>query len=204
MNLFQAANGAATFLILSALVAGLAKHFDKIEGSLGKYIWGHRPLLYLALFIVLFRIKTFLDDHRHFAESYQDQTVFRYIGFILAILSWVFWGLAAYLLPATSRAAELMAISILISTLWVGVHVIEILVDSERRSKEAVISVMREKWVLVNIGYVLCLVAYLGWFRPLVAEEEPGALLILLALLAFDILTSRSFRNIITQPSRGN
>ena len=31
---------------------------------------------------------------------------------------------------------------------------------------------MREKWVLVNIGYMLCLVAYLGWFRPIIESGE--------------------------------
>lgn len=90
-----------------------------------------------------------------------------------------------------------MATSIGISTLWIAVHVIEILVDRERRNKEVLTSIMREKWVLVNIGYMLCLFAHIGFFAPLVAAGAPAPLYALLVLLAFDILTSRSFRDII-------
>lgn len=202
MNLFQAANGAATFLILSALVAGMAKHLDTVQGDLLEHFKQNIAIIYLGLFIVVFRIKTLLDDHRHFGESHQDQSAFRYVGFVLAILSWIFWGLAAYLLASPIRAGELMATSILISTLWVAVHVIEILVNPERRNKEIFTSVMREKWVLVNIGYMLCLVAYVGWFRPLIIQGASSPLIVLLVLLFFDALTSRSFRGIVGDASK--
>ncbi len=197
MNIFQAANAAATFLILSALVAGMAKHLDTVQGSVFEHFLHNAPILYLGLFIVVFRVKTLLDDHRHFGELYQDKSVLRYIGFVLAILSWLFWGLSAYLLWNAVRASELMATSLLISTLWVAVHVIEILVDPARRNKEVLTSMMREKWVLVNVGYMLCLVAYVGWFRPLIDAGASAPLIVLLVLLLFDVLTSRSFRGII-------
>jgi hypothetical protein len=196
MNIFQAANGAATFLILSAIVAGLAKHFDSVSGSPVDYLLHHLEIVYLGVFIVVFRIKTLLDDHKHFAETYQDKSAFRYIGFVLAIVSWLFWGLAGYLLPSTVRASELMAVSILVSTLWVAVHVIEILVDRERRNKEALTSVMREKWVVVNVIYMLLLVAHVGWFRPIIPSGAKTPLVVLLLLLLFDVLTSRSFRDV--------
>jgi hypothetical protein len=204
MNLFQAANGAATFLIVSALVAGLAKQFEGVSGSPIRYLLDHLEIVYLGLFIVVFRIKTLLDDHKHFAEPLQDKSVFRYVGFVLAIISWIFWGLAAYLLSSTIRSSELMAASILVSTLWVVVHVIEILVDKDRRNREVLTSLMREKWVLVNVGYMLCLVAHVGWFRPVVKAGGSVALLVLLGLLLLDIFTSRSFRDLInpTQSTR--
>ncbi len=197
MNLFQAANGAATFLILSALVASLAKNLDSFQGSLLEYPITHITIVYLGLFIVIFRIKTFLDDHRHFAEPYQDKTNLRYVGFVLAILSWLLWGIAAYLLPSTLRASELMATSIMISTLWVVVHVFEIFFDSERRRKEGVISLIRHRWVFINVGYMLCLVAYVGWFRPVVDPGASAPLLVLLGLLLYDVFTSRSFRGVV-------
>ena len=200
MNIFQAANGAATFLILSALVGGMAKHLDTVQGSVIEHFMQNTPILYLGLFIVVFRVKTLLDDHRHFGESYQDKSALRYVGFLLAVLSWLFWALAAYVLSSTIRASELMATSLLILTLWVAVHVIEILVDPARRNKEVLTSVMREKWVLVNVGYMLCLVAHVGWFRPLIVPGASGPLLVLLGLLLFDIFTSRSFRGIINPP----
>jgi drug/metabolite transporter (DMT)-like permease len=126
----------------------------------------------------------------------RDQNVFRYIGFVLAILSWVFWALAGYLVPFTVRASELLAIGILISTSWVVVHLIEILVDRERRKNEAATSLMRQKWVLFNIGYMLCLVGYVGWYRPVIKEGASAMLLVLLAVLLVDMFASRSFRDV--------
>lgn len=202
MSIFQTANRAATFLILGAIVAGRAKQLADVQEDPIRYLLDHREIVYLGLFIILLRIKTTFDDHRHFAEVHQDQNVSRYIGFVLAILWWVFWGLAGYRLPITSRASELMAISILISTSWIVVHLIEILVDKNRRNKEVVTSLMREKWVLINIGYLLCLVGYIGWFRPLVMPGGRNALMIMLALLLFDMLTSRSFRGINSVESK--
>ena len=203
MNLFQAANGAATFLILSAIVAGLAKHFDSVPGSPTDDLLAHPEVLYLAIFMIVFRIKTLLDDHKHFAEPQQDKSAARYVGFLLAVVSWVFWGLAAYLLPSTVRSSELMAVSILVSTLWIAVHLIEILIDKERRNAEALTSVMREKWVIVNVLYILLLIAHVGVFRPVVQPGARAPLVLLLALLFFDVLTSRSFRGVTTpNPTR--
>jgi len=133
VNFFQGINAAATFLILSAIVAGLARRLFDLQESPTWYLLDHLEIVYLALFIILLRIKTSLDDHKHFAEMQRDQNAFRYVGFVLAILSWVFWALAGYLVPFTVRASELLAIGILISTSWVVVHLIEILVDRERR-----------------------------------------------------------------------
>jgi hypothetical protein len=202
MNLFQAANGAATFLILSAVVAGLAKRLDSENGDPLRYLlFEHRSIIYLGFFIVVFRIKTLLDDHRHFAELNQDKTTWRYIGFVLAVISWLFWALAGYDLPNTTRAAEFMATSILVSTCWVVVHLIEILLDPARRNSQAIVSIMREKWVLLNIAYILCLVAHVGWFEPLVATGSTSPLGVLLVALLFDILTSRSYRNVVSAPT---
>lgn len=203
MNIFQAANGAATFLILGALVPGIARHLETIDGSPVDYLLANRPIVLLGLFIVLFRIKTLLDDHKHFGEAYQDTNVFRYAGFMLAILSWIFWGLAAYLLPSTIRSSELMAVSILLSTSWVAVHVIEILVDKNRREKEAVTSLLREKWIVINVLYMLSLVGHVGWFRPVIVSGASEPLVVLLLVLAYDILTSRTLKDILNAQRAG-
>jgi hypothetical protein len=200
LNIFQAANGAATFLILSAIVAGLAKYFDSIRDGPIQDLLNRPEILLLGLFIVVFRIKTLLDDHKHFAESYQDKSAFRYVGFVLAVISWIFWGIGGYLLPSTARASEMMAVSILISTLWVAAHIIEILVDKVRRNTESLTSIMREKWVVINLLYMLLLVAHDGWFRPIVPLGAKTPLIFLLVLLAFDVLTSRSLRD-VTKPN---
>jgi hypothetical protein len=200
MNIFQAANGAATFLILGALVPGLARHLEAVSDSPLDYLLANPPIILLGLFIVIFRIKTLLDDHKHFGEAYQDTNAFRYAGFMLAILSWLFWGFAAYLLPSTMRSSELMAVSILISTLWVAVHVIEILVDKTRREQEAVTSLLREKWVVINVLYMLCLVGHVGWFRPVIPPGALAPLIGLLLVLLYDILTSRTLKDLLSAP----
>lgn len=74
-------------------------------------------------------------------------------------------------------------------------HVIEILVDKERRSGELLTSVGREKWALVNVGFMLLLVAHEGWFRPVVPVGAKTPLVLLLVLLVFDVMTSRSLRD---------
>jgi hypothetical protein len=196
VNIFRAANGAASFLILSMLVSGLAKHLEADVGSPVEYLLTHSQILYLGLFIVVFRIKTLLDDDRYFAEHFQDQTRFRYIGFVLAVVSWIFWGLAAYLIPSTQRASELMAVSIAISTLWIAIHIAEILVDRERRNSEIMTELLRERWLPFNLGYMLLLAAHSGRFQPLI---QPGAaipLFLLLGLLLWDIEMSRSFSDV--------
>lgn len=200
MNLFQAANGAATFLILSAIVAGLARYFDTAKKSPLQDSLDRPDIILLGLFIVIFRVKTLLDDHKHFAESYQDKSTFRYVGFLLAVLSWLLWGIAGYLLPNTTRSSELMVASIGVSTLWVAAHVIEILTDKTRRNNEVLTSVIREKWVVINILYMLLLGSHIGWFSPVVKESAIAPLALLLVLLLFDIATSRSLRD-VTKPN---
>lgn len=200
MNLFQAANGAATFLILSAIVAGLAKYFEASPSSPLQSLLGQPDIILLGLFIVIFRVKTLLDEHKHFAESYQDKSNFRYVGFLLAVLSWILWGIAGYLLPNTARSSELMVASIAVSTLWVAAHVIEILTDKTRRNSEVLTSVMREKWVVVNILYILFLGSHIGWLSPVVKEKAIAPLILLLVLLLFDVVSSRSLQH-VTKPN---
>ena len=67
--------------------------------------------------------------------------------------------------------------------------------DRERRETESLVSVMRERWVVINVLYMLLLVSHDGWLRPVVASGAKWTLVVLLLVLAFDVVTSRSFRN---------
>lgn len=193
MNMFQRINITASFLVMGALIAAFAQAASSIKGTIHEHLSGSENILLLALFIFLFKVKTMFDDHQHFGEPYQGRDGFRHVGFLLALFSWFFWGLAAYLVFQAEKAAELMIFSIGISTLWVVVHLVEIVVDKERRNSEMVISLMREKWVGINIGYILLLGVYLGWLSPLIAGGQYFSLVALLVLLAWDYLTSRSY-----------
>ena len=193
MNLFQGTNLSATAFVLGAVATGVVSGLSKWDGSVFEYLTHDHAVWLLALLIVLFRIKTTFDDHHHFAEPHQQIPKFRYPGFILAILSWLFLGLAGYFVYQPTKSAELFAIALLISLAWLVVHLLEITSDAQRRVKEVLISVTREKWALFNVIYIICLIAFLGWFKPAIEPQQIWALLVLSGFFLIDILTSRSY-----------
>lgn len=194
MNLFQRVNIAASLAVVAA--AGVA-YATAIAGStqnqsLVTFLTGQAHPILLTVFVLLFKIKTMLDDHQHFGEPRQQRGGYRHVGFLFAIFSWFFWILAAYFLFAPLRAAELMIFSIAISTAWIAVHIIE-LINEKKRGAELAVALMREKWVLFNVGYILCLGVFLGWIEPVVNASSYWPLVALLVLLATDYLSSKSY-----------
>jgi K+-transporting ATPase A subunit len=194
--MFQRINLTASFLVMSALVAafGTALHGSETDLSFPE----HLSTVLLSVFIFIFKIKTMLDDHQHFGEPHMNRGGLRHAGLLLALVSWFFWGLAAWTVFRPKTAAAMMLISIGVSTMWVGVHVIEILLDKTRRSREAAIAVIRQKWVIINVLYMLVLTAFIGLLAigrlPAVLDpQKPIWLWLLLAILAFDYATSKSW-----------
>lgn len=193
MNIFQSINIGATFLVIGALLAGVGLHLRTIEGSPVSFLLANYHIVLVFLFILLFKLKTAFDDHKHFGEPHQFDSTLRYIGIILALLSWVVLGWAGYSVATPVRSSELIGISLIVSTAWVAVHIFEILIDKERRNKEIVISLIREKWVIINLIYLLCIITYLGWLSPVFPPEGSLALWALLGVLLYDLVTSRSY-----------
>lgn len=85
-----------------------------------------------------------------------------------------------------------MVISMAISTAWIAVHLIELIVD-KRRAQEIATALMREKWVLFNVAYILTLGVFIGWIASVVAPRTIGSLFALFAFFVFDYVTSRSY-----------
>jgi len=193
MNIFQRINLTASFLVLGALIGAFSKAILNINGPIFSHLMQRLDILLLAGFVFVFKVKTMFDDHQHLGESQQEKGGFRHAGFLLALVSWVFWALAAYLIFSPEKAAELMLVSISVSTAWIAVHLIEVLLDKKRRAEELTVSLMREKWVIINIGYILLLGSYLGWLDPIVPKGNHTVLYALFGLLIFDYLTSRSY-----------
>lgn len=191
MNMFQRVNLTASFLVIAALVGAFAQALHESKGKFDPM--ANINVILLGVFIFLFKVKTMLDDHQHFGEPHMNKDGFRHAGFLLALLSWFFWGLAAWSVVQPTTSAQLMIFSVGISTMWVGVHVIEILMDTARRSTEAAIAVMREKWVILNVIYMLILAAFLGMLAPKFEALQPGWLIALLVVFAFDYITSKSW-----------
>lgn len=194
MNLFQRVNITASLAVVGAVgvtysgaIASLGQEQSLFEAAKANV----NPLL-LTLFVMLFKIKTMLDDHKHFGEKRQQKGGARYIAFLLALLSWFFWIVGAYFVFKTSRAAELMILSIAISTVWVLVHLGE-LISEGRHLSELATSFMRERWALFNMGYIVVLGIFLGWIAPVVPHETTTSLVVLLGLLLFDYILSESY-----------
>jgi hypothetical protein len=200
MNLFQAANGAATFLILSSMIAGLAKQLQIETVEPGTYFLQHIPVLCLAFFMIFFRIKTLVDDHKHFGEEIEGNHLSRYIGFMLAVFSWLLWALAAYLLPQPVRSSKLMAASLLVSTLWVIVHLLEVRTTGDKLKKSLLSVMFREQWAVINICYIFCLGAYIGWFSPDIPAETIWPLVVLFLILIYDIYSGNKLNEVFPPP----
>ena len=140
MNIFQALNLSIFVGTLSALVAGLSK----IPGTIGD--WGLTLWLFVALFLFL-RLKMVLDDQAYFSQAKTKNINFK-IGFVTAIVSWLFWALGAYSVSQLQQAYFMVGIAILISTLWI--LIVALLAGATRE---------HYAWLGVNIVMVLLLLA---------------------------------------------
>lgn len=191
MNLFQNANVAARFFIFAGLAVGIVEAL-KLRSS-GTFTLPNQEIsiVLLCIFIISFNVKATIDDHHYFEMRWEIHPVLRYSGFVLAVFSWIFFGVAAVLVYNPVDAAQMLGLSFLVSTAWIAVHIIEITLDKGRRNQEIVISLMREKWLIINILYLICLVVYLGWLDPVIPAYRWWVLAILLVVFAYDIATSR-------------
>ena len=197
MNRYQSANSTLSFAVLAASVAGMSKWISdnpSAEDPL-RLFYGHLSTLALWIFIIALKIKIWIDDHHHFGEAVQEKLPIRIFGFVLAVFSMIFFGLAGYQISAPRDSAELLFVAILISTAWIAVHLVEITVDKVRRMTEVKTSLMREKWVFINVVYCLLLAGFIGWFMPIVPPENLLCILLMFVVLVFDWATSRQ-----TQP----
>ena len=187
MNSFQSFNLSATIAILLLVPVGLHENFNEYSSTVA-YLTQNVEAVVLAAFMVLFKLKSHLDDHQYFGEIEDNKAgAIRYTEFAIGTISWIVFGLAAIDAAEPKRAAELLIVAFLISTLWVFVHLTQMY--QLPRSSEQGSAVKRLSWVLFNIGYVLAL---LGFILSS-AEYHWVSLLLLMALLTIDIIFSKSF-----------
>lgn len=193
MKVFQVLNLSAMALIMSATVFGVGRFiYDNIEDYNGlSILYDNYSLFAFASFIVLFRLKTCIDDHSHFGEEYSGPHGYRLFGFVLAIISWILWGFAGFLASSPTHAAEFLAFSILVSTAWIAVHLREITRDHKRRNIEIFTSLLREKWIVINVLLIILLSGYAGYLAPVMLEMNDYTLIGLFLVLVFDWVTSR-------------
>lgn len=108
MNLFQRVNITASLAVVGAVGVAYATAIATLKPDQSLLAFSREqanPLL-LTVFVLLFKVKTMLDDHQHFGEPRQQRGGYRHVGFLLALFSWFFWILAAYFLFAPLRAQQ--------------------------------------------------------------------------------------------------
>jgi hypothetical protein len=191
MNFYQSANLGLLAAVVAGVVAGLVALFNASSGDAIQIIAEHRVPLGLLLFILMLRIKMAVDDHYHFGEEVQMKSGIRIAGFVLAVLTALSLAVAASQIIKPVNSAELTFVGILIATAWIGIHLLEITMDNKRRNTEVVISLMREKWLVINVIYCLLLAAFIGWFPSILPAGNAASLYLLYGTLAFDWVTSR-------------
>jgi len=191
-NFFQRINIASTFLIVAALIKGIVDGLEAYTDtdSALSYFYTHLDLTIIAVFILFFRVKMMIDDHHHFGEENQSSNGYRWAGFFLAFVVWVFMALSGYFIHNTIRSAELLSVSLILSIGWITIHLKEISTKTPITT-DVIISAIRQKWLLLNVAYIVCLVSYMGWFEPIVKSGEIIFLWVMLAFLFFDLLTTK-------------
>ncbi|HEX4293448.1 MAG TPA: hypothetical protein VHZ29_04885 [Rhizomicrobium sp.] len=127
MNKFQAANSTLTFAVIAACGGGMSKWIsDNPTVDVMELFRSHTAILLLWMFIILLKVKFWIDDNRYFGEDAQEKLGIRIFAFALAAFSMIFSSLAGLQIEMPNRSAELEIIGILISTAWIAVHLIEI------------------------------------------------------------------------------
>lgn len=195
MTFYQIINISTILFVGTGLVKGLVDAISNTKTSTYYFLIQNLDILILSLFILAFKVKTMLDDHQYFGEEHQGIGYFFFhLGFILALFSWVFLSISAFIVNDTQKSSELIIISLAISTAWMILHLFEILLDREKRSNfsQNMISLVREKWIFINMGYILLLGTFIGWLDPVVRKGNITSLYLLSGLLFIDFLTSRA------------
>src|ERR1700751_6295220 len=91
---FRSANGAALAAAIGGIVKEIASTYleSKDNSSFIDFVQKHQQMLLLALFIVVYKVKSTLDDHKHFGEDKQDEikSFPQHFGFLFGIFTWIF------------------------------------------------------------------------------------------------------------------
>jgi hypothetical protein len=189
-NAFQQLNLGVTILIVSCIAYGLLPTINHsltagdTVGDLNSYL--------LAIFLLAFKVKTFLDDHKHFGDAHHEESkVSRMIGLLLAMGSWVFWAAAGYDVASPVLSAKAAIGSLGISSAWIFVHLAEMWLDARRRRHEGRTQQVRIAWFWVNLIYMMLLAEFVG-FPVLHTSPGHGVFLVVLnVILVTDFVMSR-------------
>lgn len=84
MNIYQTFNNGGSALIFAAVLAGLWRLLGDSDVT-SKFLIAQVDSLFLLVFIVFFRIKMHIDDHKYFKTFDAGVSKRMYVGFLLAV-----------------------------------------------------------------------------------------------------------------------
>ena len=177
-KLYENINNGLFYGTIGALVTGLAKIPLPIRD------WPLTLALF-AVFFLLLRLKMYLDDYKYFSTVDTKSTNFK-VGFVVGMISWVFWGLGALSVQDLQEAYFRVGIAITVSTIW-------IIVDALRKGA------YREQyiWLGTNATFVLLLWALYRRNMPMGDWQTWLFLVIALLLVGCDFVFSKSIPEVI-------
>jgi len=171
-NPANAAANSITTVFFSMGLASLAASLSRVP----RITWPHFAFVG---FFVAFRLKMYLDDLKFLAGSTQRDGWFK-TGFVVGVVSWFFWIVAAMNLTELRDTLLPMLIAVSLDTLWVAI--------------EGFKSHWREShlhWLIINLIYVGSLGISRFVWRP--TPGTMGIIFILFVVIQiFDFAASKS------------
>ena len=211
MNLFQRVSVSGAFLVITALVAGLGFSIrDAHDAGVNDpytYLSVHYDTVLVALILLTTRLKFLLDNHGYFADFQQDKLYARLIGFLLATVCWILYGVAATTILKPVSSLEVMALGIIVSSLWLVVHVWEVIRIRNANGKIGSLQLHKNqwpdyqfKWIIFNIIYLFIIALYTGYKVkvPDCVKESSWLLVLFLFAIFVDFIVSKTYIDVLS------
>lgn len=157
--MYTTMNNSASFMIFAALLTGLYKLVGDADISL-ELLSKEADSIFLAIFLIFYRLKMHIDDHKYFKNFEDELDRFKHLGLVLAITIWFLLAFAGYYLKYPETSCHLIALSFAISTIWIALHLMEISKNNASSLTERLIQNLRQKWIIINVVYMILLELY--------------------------------------------
>lgn len=186
MNFYQSLNASTASFIVAAAAISTSNYFSRMllgSDSSGPFC------ICMAIFFVLFAVKSGLDDHGYFiignAPSFEQ-----FIGIIVTAITRIIFAISAYSLQYPSVVFELITVSFLLLSLWIIVHIIRVSYFKHIYPEDSNLN-ERGHWLVWNFCYALPGLVFF-MITTSVALAQLMAIL-MLGLVLIDIVQSKTY-----------
>ncbi len=185
MNFYQSLNASTTTAIIAAAAISVFNYFTKMAAG----FYYNAFCIIMALFFLLFAIKSGLEDHRYFIHGHAPQGE-QFFGIIVTAFTRLLFAIGAYTLPQPEISLRITSVAFVSLSVWVSVHIVRISyfkieTEFDRNTTE------RKYWLYWNVLYAVP--GFISFFVASVSKIDFLAILIL-CLVLYDIVTSKTYR----------